>query len=334
MRFCPKVRTVTVIRHCRWYTALMHTRPIFEFLGQHLRQTVPCALVTVVSVSGASTRNPGTHMAVTCDGRFVGSLSGGCIEVAVVAEAQAAIRACAPREIAFGAGAPYIDIRLPCGGRIDLLITPLSTVSPVDEALNCIRRRQPFTLHLSRTDAGVTVEQIQPRARLTFDETTVSVGHLPDLRMTILGHGASVLALAQQAKALGVESAVVSPDRLTLAQATDLGVSTRALKSLSETNVVDADAWTAAVFLFHDHDWESGLLAQALASSAFYVGAMGSLKTHAARVEHLRAAGVGEADLARIVAPIGLIPSSRDPETLALSILAQVVAGYHRVTQI
>lgn len=69
---------------------------------------------------------------------------------------------------------------------------------------------------------------------------------------------------------------------------------------------------------------------QALSSPAFYVGAMGSRKTHALREAYLADIGVPEEERRRMVAPIGLIPSTRDPATLALSTLAQVVESYHQ----
>ncbi|NRD91029.1 hypothetical protein C8024_18600 [Sphingopyxis sp. BSNA05] len=83
-------------------------------------------LITLTAVTGASTRNPGAHMAVAEDGSSTGSFSGGCVEAAVVAEALDVINAGKPREIRFGADSPYLDIRLPCGGGIDLLFTPVA----------------------------------------------------------------------------------------------------------------------------------------------------------------------------------------------------------------
>ena len=118
-------------------------------------------------------------------------------------------------------------------------------------------------------------------------------------------------------------------DAAILDRAAACGAAAHQLKTHGPSDALVADAWTAIVCLFHDHDWEGPLLAQALGTPAFYVGAMGSRKTHAARLEGLRALGVAEADAARIVSPIGLIPSSRDPETLALSTLCQVVAAYN-----
>jgi xanthine dehydrogenase accessory factor len=292
----------------------MHNaKPIFAFLKAAAERGQRTALVTVTAVTGASTRNPGTHMAVAEDGSFAGSLSGGCIEVAVVGEAQAAIKDGLAREARFGAGSPYIDIRLPCGGSIDLLFTPLPDGSLAENALARLTAREPVALDLPMLDG-----------------TEFHVNHVPALRIAIIGHGATVEALHKQAIAFGAETLVMTPDAAIVDSVKAHGDPAILLKTPSAQASFVTDPWTASVFTFHDHDWEGALIKQALAQPGFFVGCMGSHKTHAARREMLAAFGVVEADLDRIVAPIGLIPSSRDPETLALSILAQVVDAYHR----
>jgi xanthine dehydrogenase accessory factor len=79
------------------------------------------------------------------------------------------------------------------------------------------------------------------------------------------------------------------------------------------------------VLLFHDHEWELRVLQKALSADGFYIGALGSPKTHRQRREKLLAHGVSEADLNRIKGPVGLISPVRDPGTLAISILAEIV---------
>ena len=86
------------------------------------------------------------------------------------------------------------------------------------------------------------------------------------------------------------------------------------------------------LFLFHDHDWEPELLSRALATPAFWVGAMGSERTQSARRAALAAQGVGAEAIARVRGPVGLIPASRDPATLALSAFAEIVAAYQAAT--
>ena len=88
------------------------------------------------------------------------------------------------------------------------------------------------------------------------------------------------------------------------------------------------DPWTAFVFLFHDHDWEEQLLPHALAQDGFYHGAVGSARTHRARLAGLRASGMPQASIGTLRGGIGLIPATRDPATLALSILGELVQDY------
>ena len=83
-------------------------------------------LVTITDVIGSSPRAPGTHMAVTENGDHLGSISSGCVEAAVVAEALRSFDSRRAEVIRFGRGSRFIDIRLPCGGGMDLLFTPLA----------------------------------------------------------------------------------------------------------------------------------------------------------------------------------------------------------------
>jgi xanthine dehydrogenase accessory factor len=90
------------------------------------------------------------------------------------------------------------------------------------------------------------------------------------------------------------------------------------------------DRYTALVALTHDPKLDDPALSAALRSECFYVGALGSRKTHARRIERLTAAGFLESDLARIHAPIGLDIGAVSPAEIALSILAEIVAALRR----
>ena len=99
--------------------------PIFKFVEakQALGQAV--VLVTIAAASASSSRNPGAHLAVSQDGAMIGSLTGGCIEAAVAAEALEVLREGRPRITLYGQGSRFLDIRLPCGGSLDILFSPL-----------------------------------------------------------------------------------------------------------------------------------------------------------------------------------------------------------------
>jgi xanthine dehydrogenase accessory factor len=308
---------------------MLNAARIFDFLADKAAAKQKTALVTVTDVTGASVRNPGAHMGVSDDGASIGSLSGGCIEAAVVAEALAAMITGAPHHVRYGAGSPIIDIRLPCGGTVDLLFSPIAKPDWARTVAAQMRQRHPALLNLPRTVGfPVLVDRGFDAATGWLGEDFI-VRHAPPLRIVVLGHGGSVEALVGQAKSIEAEIEVITPDASIHARMAAQGVAAQLLTISSTPTPLTSDAWTAFVFYFHDHDWEGPLLAQALGIPSLYVGAMGSQKTHSVRAEHLRARAVPESRIAAIHAPIGLIPSSRDPETLALSTLAEIVQAYN-----
>ena len=156
---------------------------------------------------------------------------------------------------------------------------------------------------------------------LTFDDFNWE--YAPKLRLRIAGRGAAVAALTSQALQSGFEVHLQSPEA---DMHNDLNVTKfDHLANPSAPPAQKDDAWSAVILMFHDHDWEVALLTQALNSGAFYIGAMGSERTHNLRREDLEQAGVNSDDIARIKGPIGLIPSMRDANLLALSTLAEIV---------
>lgn len=271
-------------------------------------------------------RNPGTHMGVCEDGSFAGSLSGGCIENAVIAEAQAALKQGDPRLVRFGAGSPYMDIKLPCGGGLDIHFQPLEGAQFVDACRGAINDRKPFSVRLGRGTAEF-VSDFHPSEFDRKRETGV-FGHWPAPRLLIIGHGAGVLALAHLSEAMLCDVSVLTPDEQIFRTLNAASMDVQRLEKTSETQLMTGDPWTAIVFLFHDHDWETLLMAHALQLPHFYIGAMGGRKAHAVRTKALAEIGVSDEAIDTIHAPIGLFHSSRDPQTLALSTLSQVISVY------
>lgn len=291
-------------------------------------------LVTITGLIGSSSRPVGTLMGVAEDGRFAGSFSGGCIEAAVVAEAHEAIREGRPRQVRYGAGSPYIDIRLPCGGGVDLLFQPSPDLGEIREAITCLEGREPLVLSQGRA-GGLCIlpglaRQVPGWQMPGWQGETFISWYAPPLRLVVIGHGAESLALVRLGLTHGAEIRLFSPDERIVAVAEMLGARAEALTIADPLSSLVADPWSALVFMFHDHGWEPVLLEQALSQPWFFIGAMGSRRTHANRLETLRERGLPEEALARIIAPLGLIPSARDPGTMALSALAQVVDGYRQ----
>jgi xanthine dehydrogenase accessory factor len=306
---------------------------VLRFVVEAGRRGHRTALVTITDLTGSSSRPVGTLMGVAEDGSFAGSFSGGCIEAAVVAEAQGAIRTAQPRQVRYGAGSPYLDIRLPCGGGVDLLFQPEPDLDEIRRAITLLEERRPLTL-AQRPSGGLHALSDRPQQATGWRNEVFVSWHAPPLRLVVLGHGAESLMLVQLGLTYGSEITMVSPDERVVAFSTQLGAHVIPLKTPDVSADFIADPWTAVVCLFHDHAWETVLLERALAQPAFFVGAMGSRRTHASRLEALRERGVQEEALARIAAPLGLIPSARDPVTLALSALAQVVDAYWKVVAV
>ncbi len=289
------------------------------------------ALVTITEVVGRSSRAPGAHLAVSETGAYRGSLSGGCVEAAVVGEAQRVIASGNAELVRFGLGSPYLDIRLPCGGGIDLLIAPSPPAPLLHDALQMLAGRKSIALSIARHGrCGVSLAD--DGAATGWRGDSFFVRHDPPLRLWIIGHGAEAEALGRLGLAYGAEIASLSPDPVIVDTIAAQGGQAWLLKTPAASPHLASDRHSAVVMLFHDHDWEIALLAQALEQDAFFIGAMGSSSTHRKRLEALSSAGVPAGRFDRVTGPIGLIPSTRDPETLALSVLAQVVAEWKRAS--
>jgi len=300
--------------------------PLLHFLLDAAERGERTALVTLTDVVGRSSRAPGSLMAVREGGDYRGSFSGGCIEAAVVAEARRVMAAGHAARIRFGSGSPFIDIRLPCGGGVDLLITPNPDPLVLRAAVETLQDRRSISLDAS-LHGSLAVAEASTRSSVWTDDVFSSIHH-PDLALIIAGQGAETEALARQATAYGAAATLLVPldghaqfqtvedSRLVL------------LKTPASDPEVVVDPYSAIILLFHDHDWEVDLLPWAITSPAFFVGAMGSRATHTARIERLRSSGLPQHMIERVRAPLGLISSVRDPDNLGLSILSHVARSY------
>jgi len=298
-----------------------------RFLSDAHARGEAAALIALTGIDGSAARGLGTLMAVSAGGAWCGSLSGGCVETALVAEAQRVMASGRAEQLRIGAGSPLIDIRLPCGSGLDLLFLPAPDPAVIARALDLLAARQPVALWLGHHGAL----SVQPAT--DTQQTGGAADHFllridPPLRLVILGHGEEVCALAALASGWGAEVCVLSPDQRIIAAVQPFGQAVL-LKTPGRNPALLSDRWTAVVALFHDHDWETALLAQAAEQPAVFIGAMGSRRTQENRMAALADAGVSEAARRRIIGPIGLIPATRDPQSLALSVLAEVVAAYN-----
>ena len=284
-------------------------------------ETSDCALVVVHSTEGGAVRSIGALMAVHEDGASAGYVSGGCIDADVVGQALAALEDKKPRKVRYGAGSPYVDLPLPCGGSITVLIIPTPDKESIATVLRTLNARNSICVRYH--ESGLIEAD---RAALPSTTTNISVTYEPKIRIRIAGRGADCLALARLAIASNYDLHVQLTNAQDIEDATQAGV--RSIEHLQTPTALPAtsdDPWTAFVLMFHDSHWEAPLLRQALEGPAFYIGAVGSRRTHAKRCIELSQQGISEAAIARIHGPIGLVPSLRDASMVAVSALAEII---------
>ena len=303
-----------------------HPAGVLRLLAERQAAGERCALVVVTGTEGGAVRADGALMVVPEAAAPAGYVSNGCVDADVAAHARRALETGAPVRLRYGKGSPFIDIRLPCGGAIDLAVMPdpdPSVIAAADVALGG-RRRTVLAFDMGR---GMVALGDRERARAGWAGDVFTACYQPRLRIRIAGRGPEALALARLSAASGMEVILQSPDEDILLAAREMGVGNAVqLTTPSAPPAVTDDPWTAFVMMFHDRDWEEGLLRQALAGRAFYIGALGSRRTQAARLDMLAAAGADAASLRRIRGPIGLVPSQRDASQIAISTLAEIVA--------
>lgn len=287
----------------------------------------PLALATVVSTWGSAPRPRGSHMLVHADGRFEGSVSGGCVESDILATAAEVI-AGAPFQLKnYGvADAAAWEVGLPCGGEIAVLVQPVSAEGFDPELFDRIAEAQAAGKALSvTTDLGTGQSSLRPLEGAAFVNR-----YDPPRRLLIVGAVQIAQALAGLARELGIATTVIDPRARFLTEERFPGVTLDDRWPDEAVEALDPGLASAVVTLSHDTKIDDPALIAALARPTAYVGALGSRRSHAARRERLAAAGVSESDIDRIDAPVGLDIGAIGPAEIALSIAAAMVAAFNR----
>jgi xanthine dehydrogenase accessory factor len=307
------------------------------------------AVATVTRTWGSAPRPAGSQMAVRDDGAFTGSVSGGCVEGAVIGEAQNALHDGKVRNLKFGVSdADAWAVGLACGGTIEVHVAPVLDVArqALLAELNSARAAQRTTVLATELSGGedrllfpdgdandALTEAARVQARRDQSAAVDIEGRSwfltvfnPPLDLAIIGavHIAQPLSrigtlTGYSVRVIDPRTAFASPERFPgLALGHEWPDEALATQPLA--------ARSAIVALTHDPKFDDPALAAALKSPAFYIGALGSRTTHARRLDRLKAQGFSENELARIHGPIGLDIGARSPAEIAVAILAQMTA--------
>ena len=286
-------------------------------------------LGTVTRTWGSAPRPVGSVVAVRGDGVIAGSVSGGCIEDDLIEKVrQGALALAGHAEIVrYGVGAEEAQrFGLPCGGTMELVLEPVTAKSRIPELLARLGEGRRVRRVLDLASAEVRLAEPGDDDAVVLTDTTLASTHGPRWRLLLIGAGQLTQYLARMAQALDY-SVVICDPREEYPDEPDLGV--ERVRTMPDDTVVAfrPDGHTAVIALTHDPKLDDLALMEALATNAFYVGAIGSRRTQAHRRERLVAEGVGEEELARIHGPAGLDVGAATPAETALAILAEALAA-------
>lgn len=318
------------------------TSDVRPLLARALESAEPAALVTLYAAEGAAPLGVGSQMLFTATERC-GFLSGGCVEGDVAIHALAVIEDGEPRRLAYGRGGPP-DIRLLCGSRIELLVERVDP-GAARQLLESMAARKP-ALWLSDGRRQIVIEEgrrlesgLDPAhdgaESMAGRSTAVAGGssgaifrrYDPRPRLVILGGDPIALATARLACDAELEVVLIRP-KGPVDPPPIPGLRYLRTSPAQAIGQLAPDPWTAVAALSHDLAFDHEALVAALGSLAGYVGVLGSRRRIEERQERLRDDGVGEADLRRLRAPIGLDIGAKAPFEIAVSIVAEIVAAF------
>jgi xanthine dehydrogenase accessory factor len=307
------------------------------------------AIATVVETWGSAPRPVGSHLVIDEAGNFLGSVSGGCVEGEVVTQAQEAIPAGSRHLLEFGvADETAWRAGLSCGGRIKVYVRPLDAA--LLAAVNAeraargacavvinLRSGAERLVRLSDLAADRLAARLEQRLRRRESGVEESDGQLdfvtvyaPPIRLIAIGAVHISQALAPMAELAGFETMVIDP-RTAFATADRFpGAHLVTEWPQDALTALGLDPATAIVLLTHEPRIDDEALVAALKADCFYIGALGSRKTHGRRLERMRAFGFSAAALERIHAPIGLDIGAKSPAEIAVAILGEIIGAMHQ----
>lgn len=258
-----------------------------------LEQGDQIAMLTLINIEGNAPYPIGSQMLVSSRGNYLGQITGGCAEVALAEQAKIAIAISHNTVERYGLDSPYFDIQLPCGSGVDVyfdVTTPLQAYRDIQESLT---RRAAVECSIEYGDQRIAKE------------------YLPNERLLIVGKGPIVQALIESARHTGFDVVYF-------------------IDESAEVINEYCDQYTVLVSLFHEHELEIDILAMAVKTNLFYIGALGSKRTHQARLENLAEKGCERRNLDKIHGPVGANIGAVSPGQIAISILSEIVDVMNR----
>ena len=332
-------------------------REVIDDIDRWLEENKTIGLATVIQTWGSAPRKAGGKMAITPDGKISGSVSGGCVEGAVFDEAVGSIEAQQGKLLQFGvADETAWEVGLACGGNIRIFVEQLDAdiyaktceiieqdrfgsvgtivASPDSDlvGLKFVTDKDGIIAGKSHPEAADTALNIMGKSgksqlvELTDGSELFVEVFLPAPQLIMIGGVHIAVTLTQMAKLLGYQTIVIDPRKGFGSDERFPNVDKLIQKwpkvAFEEVKINEN---TAVALLTHDPKIDDPALHQVLDSAAFYIGALGSRKTHSKRINRLLEAGYSQPQIDKIHGPIGLNINAQNPEEIALSVMAEIV---------
>lgn len=320
-------------------------RDIAELARDWLARDGAVAIATIIDTWGSAPVPTGGQMVIGKDGNFEGSVSGGCVEGEVITEAMECLETGQAKTLVYGVEDETAwRVGLPCGGRIQIHVERLAgpkDAAFLEQVVEARRARQALVIRarldgggrdvFARTDAGLAEDVARRFASaasgIVEDERGRAFVHarVPPPRIIIIGATHMAQALSSLVVINGFEVIVVDPRTAFAAAARFPGVQLVTEWPQDALPVLGLDPYTAVATLAHVSHIDDEALKLAVKSGVFYIGALGSRRNHAKRTERLKAAGLSDAEIARIKCPIGIDIGATTPPEIATSVMAEII---------
>jgi len=343
-------------------------RDLLDQISEWLENGHSIALASVINTWGSSPRPVGAGMAVTQDGQIAGSVSGGCVEGAVIQAALEVIELKSPVRLHFGVSdTDAWEVGLACGGEIEIFVRPFSSLDLKNWRVALEAKRSFCSVMLIESDDNnvgqeffLFEDMLDPVPDLNSDlrenlatsakeilltgkSATRILSHnnqveifinllTPPLELILIGGVHIAIPLVSFAELMGFNVTVIDPRGLFSTEERFPDVNLLTEWPSAAFKKIQLSSSTAVVMLTHDPKIDDPAIITSLDSPAFYIGALGSKKTHQKRLIRLLEEGVPEEKLNKIHAPIGLDLGGRSPEEIALAIISQIVMEWNKIS--
>lgn len=301
---------------------------VLETIANWLQREQQAWLCTIVATLGSSPRPVGSMLGVLDSGEQVGTVSGGCVEEDLLEQLRnGSIPDAHPTLLEYGISAEENErLGLPCGGRLELLLQRLGPTDSdwIEASLQAIAERACIERHLALATGDTRMVPASRFSPLRFSDDTLRQCFGPNMRMLLVGAGQLAQTLSELALGMDYEVLVTDPRHQILDQWA--GPSVELIQGMPDDVVRQraSDPHSVIITLTHDPRIDDMALMEALTTEAWYVGALGSLRTTEKRLLRLRQLGLTEPQIARLHAPVGLPIGSKTPAEIAVAIMAQL----------